>query len=414
MEKQSLPLAQRLEQEVEERKRLQRQHATEIQSLRDQLDEARQAALDGRGLEAEMQRQLEEKLAAEREKRIEHKQMAVRRIGKRDLARGWTAWYAMYEQIAYERSLLQQAGNKLTKPKLSAAWTNWRKSWNTEQTEKARASTMTVEQRLREQLFEAKKELEALRKANASKADVQEEMQRLLDEKLAAEKEKRIQHTTQMAVRRIAKRELAKGWLGWVEPYLEEKRVRNMLKAAGSRLARPKVVATFSKWKSDWTVEEQHRIHSELKAKANKNAREGKAAQRALEEAQRALEEQSKKLPPGSVSQEEIKRLMEEQAAAEKEKRIKHITEMAARRIGKQDLTRGWLGWVEPYREEKRIQNMLKAAGARLAKPKVVASFSKWKDDWNVEELERTRKELEQKAWASMSDAEKAQAEVQH
>ena len=103
---------------------------------------------------------------------------------------------------------------------------------------------------------------------------------------------------------------------------------------------------------------------------------------------------------------------MEEQAAAEKEKRIKHITEMAARRIGKQDLTRGWLGWVEPYREEKRIQNMLKAAGARLAKPKVVASFSKWKDDWNVEELERTRKELEQKAWASMSDAEKAQAEV--
>ena len=54
---------------------------------------------------------------------------------------------------------------------------------------------------------------------------------------------------------------------------------------------------------------------------------------------------------------------------------------------------------------------MLKAAGARLAKPKVVASFSKWKDDWNVEELERT-KELEQKAWASMSDAEKAQAEV--
>ena len=232
-----------------------------------------------------MQRQLEEKLAAEREKRIEHtKQMAVRRIGKRDLARGWTAWYAMYEQIAYERSLLQQAGNKLTKPKLSAAWTNWRKSWNTEQTEKARASTMTVEQRLREQLFEAKKELEALRKANASKADVQEEMQRLLDEKLAAEKEKRIQHTTQMAVRRIAKRELAKGWLGWVEPYLEGEARPEHAESGWFSTGTAKGSRHFLKWKSDWTVEEQHRIHSELKAKANKNAREGKAAQRALEE----------------------------------------------------------------------------------------------------------------------------------
>ena len=59
-----------------------------------ELAEARQAMLDGRGLEAEMQRQMEERLEREKQKRIEHTQeMALKRIGKRDLTRGWTAWH---------------------------------------------------------------------------------------------------------------------------------------------------------------------------------------------------------------------------------------------------------------------------------------------------------------------------------
>ena len=41
-----------------------------------------------------MQRQLEERLAREKQKRIEHTQeMALRRIGKRDLSKGWVAWH---------------------------------------------------------------------------------------------------------------------------------------------------------------------------------------------------------------------------------------------------------------------------------------------------------------------------------
>ena len=138
-------MSQRLAQEVDERKRLQRQFHVELQALRDQLEEARQAALEGRGLEAEMQRQLEEKLALEREKRIEHtKEMAIRRIGKRDLARGWTAWFDLYSQIVYERRLLQQAGNKLTKPKMSAAWTAWQKDWKRVALEKTKAQSMSA------------------------------------------------------------------------------------------------------------------------------------------------------------------------------------------------------------------------------------------------------------------------------
>ena len=49
-----------------ERNRMQGAWAARSTRLKRELDEARQAMLDGRGLEAEMQRQLEEKLARER------------------------------------------------------------------------------------------------------------------------------------------------------------------------------------------------------------------------------------------------------------------------------------------------------------------------------------------------------------
>ena len=49
-------------------------HQEEIDKLTHELAEARQAMLDGRGLEAELQRQMEERLEREKEKRIEHTQ----------------------------------------------------------------------------------------------------------------------------------------------------------------------------------------------------------------------------------------------------------------------------------------------------------------------------------------------------
>ena len=54
-----------------------------------------------------MQRELEETLEKEREKRIEHtKQMAVSRIMKRDLARGFVGWHEMWEENNRRRRAL--------------------------------------------------------------------------------------------------------------------------------------------------------------------------------------------------------------------------------------------------------------------------------------------------------------------
>ena len=62
-----------------------------------------------------------------------------------------------------------------------------------------------------------------------------------------------------MAIRRIAKRELTRGWLGWLEPYLEKKRQQNMLKQAGARMLKPKLVASWGTWRHSWE-EQQHRL----------------------------------------------------------------------------------------------------------------------------------------------------------
>ena len=63
---------------------------------------------------AEKERQLQEQIAnqaAEKEKRVEHLcGMILRRILKKDLSRGWTAWHEMWSIESHQRRLLQGAG----------------------------------------------------------------------------------------------------------------------------------------------------------------------------------------------------------------------------------------------------------------------------------------------------------------
>ena len=85
-------------------------------------------------------------LEREKEKRVEHlKQLAIRRIALKDLARGWVGWHELWSVKVRQRNLLKKAGAKLTKPKLVAAYAHWFKSWSADQASRA---AMTVEQRL--------------------------------------------------------------------------------------------------------------------------------------------------------------------------------------------------------------------------------------------------------------------------
>ena len=416
-QKTNMSMQERLAQEQQDRKAFMQRMAEENSGLREQIEEMRQAALEGRGLEAEMQRQLEDRLEREKEKRIAHTQeMALRRICRRDLTRGWTAWLDEYLDVKRTQRLLQSAGNKLMKPKLTAAYGRWHKDWESEELEKFKMGTMTVEERLREQLVAAKDEIQQMKRQMSGTEDVEAEMQRLMEEKLAIEKEKRIEHTKEMAVRRIARRDLARGWTGWLEPYLEQKRRMNLLKAAGARLAKPKLVAGFSHWHTDWSHEQQLAKRRELEAKASRasTAAEGIAAE--LERAKRELEDLRRQMGVETGPSEAELALMAEfeaKMAAEKEKRIAHTQDMAVKRIMKRDLTRGWLGWLEPYLEEKRRRNLLRAAASRLTKPKLVASFKKWNVEWETEEHAKAQRMLQMKAGRAARDAERNGSELE-
>jgi beta-glucosidase-like glycosyl hydrolase len=127
------------------------------------------------------------------------------------------------------------------------------------------------------ELEDTRKELAKARKAGGQVAAVEEEMARQMEEELAAEKEKRIEHTKEMAVRRIFKRELTRGWVAWYDLYVEKVRKANLLKASASRLARPKLVACVHFWREDWRAETlahqqmmvAQKLHSETKERGH-------------------------------------------------------------------------------------------------------------------------------------------------
>ena len=98
------------------------------------------------------------------------------------------------------------------------------------------------------------------------------------------------------------------------------------------------------------------------------------AAQKAFAKERRALED---KLAAQTSSAEELmhKRLLD-QLEEQKEKRVAHLQQMAARRMGQMDLANGFGTWQDQWAEVARQKRMLAAAGARLQRPQLVASLA--------------------------------------
>ena len=69
-------------------------------------------------------------------------------------------------------------------------------------------------------------------------------------------------------------------------------------------------------------------------------------------------------------------------AKEEREKRVSHLMQVAARRVGQMALSRGWSGWHDAWSSQRRRMRMLQAAGARLQRPLLSASLSHWRQDW--------------------------------
>ena len=105
------------------------------------------------------------------------------------------------------------------------------------------------------ELAKVQKDLADTRKAILEGRGMEAERQRLADEKLEAEKEKRVLHLQQLGIRRLTQQGIARGWTAWLEGYLEYRRKANVLRHAGARLARPKFIAAFVHWQRDWEAD---------------------------------------------------------------------------------------------------------------------------------------------------------------
>ena len=422
-------------------------------SERSRLEE--QLKADAASAEEDHVRQMEEQLEAEKEKRIAGlQQRAARRIANADIAFGFSTWQGQWEEQARQKRMLAAAGARLARPALAAAVAHWRDDWQEEvlaaemEAQSAAKAALIDEARLRREELEGGKEallrqlerergeaaareqgLEAsverlvaeLQSANEASAargnDLQAQMslaletteaayERKMAEQLEDEKEKRVAHLQQQAVRRIANADIAFGFSAWQEQWAEQARQKRMLAAAGARLARPALAAAVAHWLVLWReAEEERRLHAAALEKAeimNSVGSERAALQGKLDAmaAQLAVAGQQQASLEGDVeariaaAEAAFAKQAEERMEAEKEKRVAHLQQSAARRIANRDIAMGFGAWQEQWEEAARQKRMLAAAGARLARPALAAAVAGWVADWREAEAERQAAEV--------------------
>ena len=385
----------------------------ELNGLRKELEAARQAMLDGRGQEAELKRQMGEALEQEKEKRVNHlQQMGVKRLMNAGLARGWSAWHGVYAERRRKLNMLKQAGSRVARPKLAAAYHHWLRDWDAAVVSAAaghaKLAAMTSEQRLAVQMLKAQelekangdleRELGEARRAMAEGRGMEAERQRLSEAELEREKEKRVEHLKQLAIRRIAQRDLSRGWNGWHGLWAELARRRKLLRQAASRLARPALVGAYMRWRVSWLAESHHKAAmgaEERLAAAHRGEAEAEATCRQL---RKELAELKKAVSEGRGNEGELKRQMEEALEQEKEKRVAHLQHVGVRRLLKQGLARGWGAWHELYSERTHKLRLLRKASSALAKPKLAASYGHWRHDWQLEQARAAKAARESRA----------------
>ena len=400
-------------------------HEREIAALRASMEAALESKdeemrslaerLGGEVLTKEQEHQLMLAQQAEelKEKRVEHTmQMAARRLGKQQLSKGWQTWLDLYLEQQRHKRMLAAAAGRLMRPALSAALVHWRADWQEElraaleegqrilRAEQARRDAAHADEleALKEEMAARQAKLDDERRwqqeqrlavtadakekeaaAKVAAADVETEYQRRMAEQAEAEKDARVAHLQQMAIRRFGKAEILRGWQAWYDLWAQESRQRRILAAAAGRLSRPALAASLTHWREDW---EAMRIQAALNdVRAGLEAK----AQRAAEAADEALEAERRQ-------QQSDARALAEAAEEARERRIEHTMQMAARRLGKQQLTKGWQTWLDLYLEQQRHKRMLAAASGRLARPALASALAHWRADWQ-EELRATLEE---------------------
>ena len=387
---------QRLASEVEKRNAVE----SELHSVREELRQARKAMAEGRGMEAERERQMKEQLEQEREARVQHlAKVGLRRICQMGLARGWTAWHDQYENYTRNRRMLANSAQRLARPKLVACFVKWQRDWDAEMAiratkskqqlaEEAAAEAEAMNASLQKEMDTLRKELADARQAMLEGRGMEAEKARLAQEQLEREREARVQHLAKVGLRRICQMGLARGWTAWHDQWEAYTRNKRMLANSAQRLARPKLVACFVHWQNDWEAEILAEAKMSEKEKLAAKMAEASAEKADLQrEIDRLKQQLAKALEGVQGATNDAQRQLQEQLEAEKQKRIEHLAQNGMRRIMHQDLARGWSAWHGLWSDVQHKKRLLANSAARLSKPKLVACFVHWQKDWEYESL---------------------------
>ena len=137
---------------------------------------------------------------------------------------------------------------------------------------------------------------------------------------------------------------------------------------------------------------------SKEKAALKLELRQARAGEKAAVDAQRAAEEKQKVL---------ARRL-----DANEERRLGHLMEIAAHRLGQSQCGRAWAAWKEAAEKGSRPRRTLRATAARLMRPRLAATMAAWRDAWEEAGREASRTTFEQKLAAEVERRKGVEAEL--
>jgi len=103
---------------------------------------------------------------------------------------------------------------------------------------------------------------------------------------------------------------------------------------------------------------------------------------------------------------------MEEEAEREKEARIEHLSQMAARRMGKRELSAGWETWAEMYHAHRRQQRLGAIVLARLIKPRFIEAWTHWYHSWTSQQMHDLKTSHTQQLGSEKMQREHAEKEL--
>jgi len=153
---------------------------------------------------------------------VEHlTQLAIRRIHRKDVSRGMSAWIDMWHDVTHTRAMLARVSARLVRPKMVLAYAHWRLEWDMANAEQSKQS---VQQRLAS-------ELRRRETAEAALGNVREEMEMEKRELVVAVEEARTAALDYLRQLREARREaidnseLAVTWQAKAEEMTDEERV---------------------------------------------------------------------------------------------------------------------------------------------------------------------------------------------